>query len=50
MQKKEYKAPSVRTEKVTIGVFGDYGAGGDDGGTNNSPVQFLAPFFRLCCS
>ena len=45
--KKVYQAPQVRTEIIKVGVFGNYGC--DDPG-DFSPVAFLNPFFRLCCS
>lgn len=44
--KKVYQAPQVRTEVIKVGVFGDYGSSGGD----FSPVAYLNPFFRLCCS
>lgn len=46
--KKVYQAPQIRSEVIKVGVFGDYG-NTDDGG-DFSPVAFLNPFFRLCCS
>ncbi len=45
--KKIYQAPQIRTEIIKVGVFGCYG---NDGGGDFSPVAFLNPFFRLCCS
>lgn len=52
-EKRQYQAPSVRSEHVTIGVFGDYGddTGCPGGGGNNSgPLNFFNPLFRLCCN
>lgn len=52
-EKRQYQTPSVRSEHVTIGVFGDYG---DDtgcpggGGNNNGPLNFFNPLFRFCCN
>ena len=48
MKKRAYKTPSIRTEKVAIGVFGSYCD--DDKRYDWSPVKVLNPFFRLCCS
>lgn len=45
--KKVYQAPQIRSEVIKVGVFGDYGSGGTG---DFSPVAFLNPFFRLCCS
>ena len=39
-KREAYEKPEIRTEKVDIGVYGQYGAG---------PVQQLQPFFGLCC-
>ena len=50
-RKKEYKAPTVRTEVIKVGVFGSYGSS-DEGSEDStwSPVNFLAPLFGWCCS
>jgi hypothetical protein len=53
--RKEYCKPEVRTEKLAVGVFGSYNGGGNDeggngGGSNWSPVNFLNPLFQICCS
>lgn len=50
--KREYRAPKVRTEVIKVGVFGCYGSTGDDGDDDNtwSPINFLAPMFGWCCS
>ena len=42
IKKEKYEKPEIRTEKVEIGVYGDYGGGG--------PIQSMQPFFGLCCS
>jgi hypothetical protein len=53
-EKKQYKTPEVRSERVAIGVFGCYGdegnGGGHGGGNNNGPLNFFNPFFRFCCN
>ena len=30
-EKKSYTRPELKTRKIELGVFGDYGGGGDDG-------------------
>lgn len=49
-EKKPYKAPEVRSERIAIGVFGDYGTPGDDGSNHTGPLNFFNPLFRLCCN
>jgi hypothetical protein len=49
-EKKQYKAPEVRSEQIAIGVFGDYGTTGDGGNNHVSPLNFWNPLFRICCS
>ncbi len=49
-EKKQYKAPEVRSEQIAIGVFGDYGTTDDDGSNPCSPLNFWNPLFRICCS
>ena len=44
--KKSYKAPQIKSEIIQVGVFGDYGSNDCD----FSPINFINPFFRLCCS
>jgi hypothetical protein len=39
-QRKEYVAPSVQSERIEPGVFGNYEGGG--------PIPNLSPFFGLC--
>jgi len=44
--RKAYKAPTIRTEVIEVGVFGDYN-NSDSGG------HFFGcfnPFFGLCCN
>jgi hypothetical protein len=48
--KKAYTAPTIRTEIIEVGVFGDYSCGGGDDGQDWNPVQFFNPFFYFCCS
>ncbi len=42
--KKAYKTPQLKTEKVEIGVFGQYGGG------SVGPIAVLNPLFGLCCN
>jgi hypothetical protein len=50
--KKGYIRPEIRTESITVGVYGCYGD--DDGGGGNggtwSPVHIFNPLFHWCCS
>jgi hypothetical protein len=50
--KKSYIRPEIRTENITVGVYGDYaaagGGDGDDGGWN--PIHIFNPLFHWCCS
>lgn len=46
MNKKTYNKPELKTRKIELGVFGDYGdrnnGGGSDGGGGNSrPVEVI---------
>ena len=45
--KKVYRAPRLTTEKVQIGVFGQYGS---SGGILGTMVGIWNPLFGLCCS
>lgn len=45
--KKVYKRPSLKTEKVEIGVFGKYGKEG--GGALAPFIGWFNPLFGLCC-
>lgn len=47
--RKEYCKPAVRSEKLTVGVFGNYGGSESGGGCRWSPVGFLWPLFGICC-
>ena len=58
--KKGYLRPEIRTENITVGVYGDYGSesGGGNGGGNGggqqgggwSPIHIFNPLFHWCCS
>jgi len=39
-KRKKYQAPKVRSERVKLGVFGQY--------DQPAPLPDLAPFFGLC--
>ncbi len=45
--KKTYNAPQLKTEKLEIGVFGDYTG---ESHHNWNPIGILHPLFGLCCS
>ena len=49
MNRKSYIRPEIRTEEVSVGIYGDYGdsANGDDGW---QPIRFFNPLFHWCCS
>ena len=48
--RKSYSTPEVRSEKLAVGVYGDYGdGGGDDGGVLGHFVGIFNPLFGLCC-
>jgi hypothetical protein len=52
--KKSYMRPEVRTENITVGVYGEYGS--VSGGGNPpppphfSPIHIFNPLFHWCCS
>jgi hypothetical protein len=49
--KKSYIRPEIRTENITVGVYGDYGAASGDGDDSGwSPIHILNPLFHWCCS
>ncbi len=39
--KKSYRKPELKTQKVELGVFGDYGNGGGGGNVDPSPVRII---------
>ncbi len=41
-KREAYEKPEIRTEKIDIGVYGNYGEG-------PGPIPQLQPFFGLCC-
>ncbi len=43
--RKAYVKPSIRTEIIEVGVFGDY----DGGGSDDNFFGFWNPFFGICC-
>lgn len=51
-KKTAYKAPQVRSEKVDLGLFGNYSTNDDGGcgGGSQTPLQFWNPLFHWCCS
>ena len=54
--KKGYLRPEIRTENITVGVYGDYGSeggGGNGGGQQGggwNPIHIFNPLFHWCCS
>lgn len=42
--KKVYKKPTLKTEKLEIGVFGSYGEG-----AWGTVIGWFNPLFGLCC-
>ncbi len=53
--KKGYLRPEIRTENLTVGVYGNYGSDNGDGGCDGggggwSPVHIFNPLFHWCCS
>jgi hypothetical protein len=40
-KRKPYRSPKVKSERLKVGVFGEYGTG---------PIQQLQPWFGLCCT
>jgi hypothetical protein len=54
MSKKTYCKPDIRTENITVGVYGDYGSadegGGGGGGPTWQPIHIFNPLFHWCCS
>lgn len=44
--RKEYCKPVARSEKLAVGVFGSYAAGG---GSQCSPIGWFWPLFGICC-
>ncbi len=41
--KKQYSAPTLNVQEMKLGVFGDYGYGGDDG-DNVRPIKLIERF------
>lgn len=39
MEKKTYSKPELKTTKIELGVFGDYGNGGN--GTDPAPIRVI---------
>ena len=53
MSKKSYTKPDIRTENLTVGVYGDYGASSGGGGDDDcqwNPIRIFNPLFHWCCS
>jgi hypothetical protein len=53
--KKSYIRPEIRTENITVGVYGEYGvdgggAGGGGGDGGWTPIHIFNPLFHWCCS
>lgn len=47
--KKQYNTPHLKTERVEIGVFGQYCSLISEGGKLGAFFAFFNPLFRLCC-
>jgi len=41
--KKQYSAPTLNVQEMNLGVFGDYGNDGDEGG-NVRPIKLIERF------
>jgi len=39
--KKDYKEPTITSEQIKVGVFGQYG--------HTGPISFLIPLLGICC-
>ena len=50
--RKNYSTPEIRSEKLAVGVYGDY-SDNDDGNQGGGPmgnfIGMFNPFFGLCC-
>jgi hypothetical protein len=46
--RKDYCKPTMRSEKLAVGVFGSYG-GSESGGGQCSPIGWFWPLFGICC-
>jgi hypothetical protein len=44
MEKKTYGKPELKTRKIELGVFGDYGNGPDDRNIKPVPIDVIRDF------